>query len=382
VQRSTQQALIPSALEPAPRDPHAPLAPCAAAPAPAAEPDDNPRCCRALGQLRALQEMSLRISSSEQDAHYSPAAGMYRPVWPSLAKLTIGQVNMLGLCPLHVLARCTDIPTTCTTRFQLGVGNVKNRPLAVKDWGAGWLHAAFTHQGFFAHHGLRYAPVMLVDDGDVDAYIGALGGLDSTQLQFRHSLCLGEAVSPAGLHRLASAPNLPSGSLCIAGPLSGALEPYMVGWRASVTLSAEHFKALPSASGALSRLKSFSVADGSLLSDLDVAMLAAAAPSLQTVRLQNAVGLTDAALYALLRCQQLSALHVTKAAQLTSSGVLALLALSTMLVKLIIPCGSSSAADAVVEDVRGLGPVAAGWCWRFHGGSMTWTRGDTRELHS
>ena len=179
----------------------------------------KPRRCRALGQLRSLQELLLFIRSSVQDTQYSPAAGMYRLYWPSLTYLKLRtDSSIVGGDALHVLARCTDIPTTCSVHFGYfwPDDTASPRPLAVKGWGAGWLHAAFND------HDVCRLPVTLVDDSDVATYINALGGLGCAQMGFQHSLRLGVAVTPAGLHRLASAPQLG-----IEGASTDALQPYM-----------------------------------------------------------------------------------------------------------------------------------------------------------
>jgi hypothetical protein len=68
--------------------------------------------------------------------------------------------------------------------------------------------------------------VMLVDNDDVATYIDALGLLDSTQLGFQHKLFLGKAITPAGFHRLTSAPGLPSGLLCIQGGVIDSVANY------------------------------------------------------------------------------------------------------------------------------------------------------------
>jgi hypothetical protein len=304
---------------------------------------------------------------------YSPAAALYRPSWPYLTSLTACIVpNALGVAPLHVLARCTDIPTTCTACFLNCTANSTTSCVAIKGWGAGWLHAAFTDLR------MRRLPVMLVDDDDVTTYIGALGGLDGTQLGFQHSLFLGKAVTEHGVWRLASAPGLASGSLCIDGGPSETA-PYMMGWSDQLVLQTEHCQALLLGSRQLAGLRALSIAWGRLLADCDVALLAAAAPGLSTLRLHNARCLTDAALYALLGCQQLSVLQVTGATQLTPRGVAVLLALLKALTQLVISCEHVNFVDEVVAHARRMGPALVGAQWRsaHQGGRITWTKSDT-----
>jgi hypothetical protein len=309
----------------------------------------------------------MNIHSSAQDAQYSPAAGMYRPAWPLLSEVALRMpFDNMGLCPLHALARWTDIPPTCTLRFER---SPTTRVLAVRGWGAGWLHAALTD------HGLRRLPVMLVDDDDVTTYADALERLDSAQLEFQHSVCVGVAVTPAGFRQLASAPKLPSGVLSI-GAAPPTHEPYMIDWHGTAGLRSDYFKALPLGSSVLAHLKCMRVAYATLLTDRDVAMLALAAPALQCLWLHNATHLTDAALYALLGCQRLETLQVSEAPQLTSSGVLVALALLKALAELVISCHGSGAAAAMVADVTRMDPaVAERWRaseqpWQV----ITWTK--------
>jgi hypothetical protein len=321
---------------------------------------------RALGKLAHLQQLRLHVMATDEGGHYNPEASKYRPSWPALSHVTLSS-DALGLPTLHALARWTDIPITCTAHFLCTPSTGR---LAVRGWGAGWLHAALTD------HGLRRLPMVLVDDADAATYVGALERLDAAQLGFRHHLCVGSDVTPAGFRRLAAAAQLPAGALLINEQAQGPCEAAVIGWRGWLVPRTEHFKAVSTlGGGVLPALQSLRLAHCTLMGDRDVALLASAAPGLRRLKLQHAPRLTDAALYALLGCQRLEWLTVTEAAKVTSSGVLALLTLCGALVEVEISGPAARELAAMAEQVAEADPdVAELWADAVGGAGVSWTK--------
>jgi hypothetical protein len=340
-------------------------------PAPAAKHDaPHPLCRRVLGRLPSLSLLHL-TNATAPDLRYNPDLCKFRPLLPSLetvamdhfrSRVTMDHAAANVAACLHVLARWTAIPAATVLRLQLP-GH-----LAVKGWGAGWLPAALASTD-------PEAAVVLVDDNDVDHYLAALlqRALSGRDEGGKHSVLLGQCVSPGGFGRVLCAAHLPSKALHI-GDGDHAAQPYYLGWTAGLRLRASQLFALARVSAP--GLESLRIADCSLLKDKSAAVLVSAAPGLRQLRQEGAARLTDRTLFALPGCRRLEALHLGGPAKITADGVVVLVVLLKDLREVSV---SGLLVQALVAGVQGWmahQPPALRWNLSQgpDGRSAAWTR--------
>jgi hypothetical protein len=324
-------------------------------------------CCRALGKLPHLAELTLEGASAPEGPHFNPDSIKFRPMLPALKRLKLqsGEPN----APLHVLARWTKVPPSCA--IEVTCGGSRAVQLAFKGWGGGWLPAVLASCSTAQH-----TNIVVVDDSDVDLYLSSVASVTLTQLDPLHHPWLwpGKQVTPAGFSRLlCSGQQQPAGLELDADTAVG---PYALQWEGCLELTPEYINALAGLSAP--RLWTLALAQCHGLTDRDLAMLVGACPSLKEVVLDDAPKLTDLALYALGGCRELEVVHLWAPAGVTAEGVGVVLTMSRALLRLTLMGVPAVEQDGWKLRVEQVMPGAASSQWAVESDvselSIVWTK--------
>jgi hypothetical protein len=294
---------------------------------------------RVLCSLQRLTQLELPYATVPEDAANPSSPSQRLPTFAKAAPprtfqldFIMGQIEPV----IHLMARCTRLPHPVRTWLPNTWGLGYMGYLAVKGWCPNWLLSLFTALKRF------WNAVVLVDDADVDCYLAALAASAPIRascwdqhptLRFRgYRVCLGEAVTPAGLGRLLSSTQLPDNTLVICRPPdeweAQGPPPHVLSWTAGLALTSQLLARVPVQADRASALRVLHLHGCEPLGDGGVAALAALAPGLQEVHLRNARQVGDAGLAALAKgCQSLSSVVLSGAVRVTAAGVVRLMAL-------------------------------------------------------